>query len=101
MSNMLIPLGGTVLSQTAAAMLLLSLPVLGPALTEAAGIAPERVGLLTGASAVGIVWFMTVSRVFLGRFGPVRSLQIGLVVAAMALMSFAVTAWPLILLAAF
>jgi MFS family permease len=44
---------------------------------------------------------MTVSRLFLARFGPLRSLQIGLVLGAVALLSFAVAAWPLILLAAF
>jgi MFS family permease len=101
MSSLLIPLAGTVAAQTAAAMLLLAIPVLGPALTEMLELAPERVGLLTGASAVGIVWFMTVSRLFLGRFGPLRSLQIGLTLGAMALLSFAATGWPLILLAAF
>jgi MFS family permease len=70
MSSLLIPLGGTVVAQAAAAMLLFALPVLGPVLTEMLGIAPERIGLLTAASSFGTVWFMTVSRLFLDRFGP-------------------------------
>src|ERR687892_2019699 len=100
MTSLLIPLGGTVVAQAAAAMLLFALPVLGPVLTEMLGIAPERIGLLTAASSFGTVWFMTVSRLFLDRFGPIRSLQIGLVVAALALLSLAVSPWPLVLLPA-
>ena len=100
MSSLLIPLGGTVVAQTAAAMLLFAIPVLGPVLTGLLGIAPERIGLLTAASSFGTVWFMTVSRLFLDRFGPIRSLQIGLVVAALALLSLAVSPWPLVLLPA-
>jgi MFS family permease len=100
MSSLLIPLGGTVVAQTAAAMLLFAIPVLGPVLTGMLGIAPERIGLLTAASSFGTVWFMTVSRLFLDRFGPIRSLQIGLVVAGLASLSLAVSPWPLILLPA-
>jgi MFS family permease len=100
MNSLLIPLGGTVAAQTAAAMLTLSIPVIGPALTEMLGIAPERIGLLTAAGSLGTVWFMTVSRLFLDRFGPIRSLQIGLALGALALSSFAISPWPLILLPA-
>ena len=100
MTSLLIPLGGTVVAQTAAAMLLFAIPVLGPVLTGMLGIAPERIGLLTAASSCGTVWFMTVSRLFLDRFGPIRSLQIGLVVAGLALLSLAVSPWPLVLLPA-
>jgi MFS family permease len=100
MTSLLIPLGGTVVAQTAAAMLLFAIPVLGPVLTEMLGIAPERIGLLTAASSVGTVWFMTVSRLFLDRFGPIRSLQIGLAAASLALMSLAISPWPLVLLPA-
>ncbi|MGH6912927.1 MAG: MFS transporter, partial [Geminicoccales bacterium] len=100
MRGLLIPLGGTVAAQTAAAMLLFAIPVLGPVLTEMLGVAPERVGLLTAASSFGTVWFMTVSRLFLDRFGPIRSLQIGLVVAGLASMSLALSPWPLVLLPA-
>jgi len=100
MSSLLLPLGGTVVAQTAAAMLLFAIPVLGPVLTGMLGIVPERIGLLTAASSFGTVWFMTVSRLFLDRFGPIRSLQIGLVVAGLALMSLAISPWPLVLLPA-
>jgi MFS family permease len=100
MNGLLIPLGGIVAAQTAAAMLTLSIPVVGPAITAMLGIAPERVGLLTAACSLGTVWFMTMSRLFLDRFGSVRSLQIGLVLGALALSSFALSPWPLILLPA-
>ncbi|MGH6919258.1 MAG: MFS transporter, partial [Geminicoccaceae bacterium] len=100
MSSLLIPLGGTVAAQTAAAMLLFAIPVLGPVLTGMLGIAPENIGLLTAASSFGTVWFMTVSRLFLDRFGPIRSLQIGLVVAGLAVISLAISPWPLVLLPA-
>ena len=100
MTSLLIPLGGTVVAQAAAAMLLFAIPVLGPVLTTMLGIAPERIGLLIAAASFGTVWFMTVSRLFLDRFGPIRSLQIGLVVAGLALLSLAVSPWPLILLPA-
>jgi MFS family permease len=100
MSSLLIPLGGTVVAQAAAAMLLFAIPVLGPVLTGMLGIAPERIGLLTAASSFGTVWFMTVSRLFLDRFGPIRSLQIGLAVGGLALLSLAISPWPLVLLPA-
>jgi MFS family permease len=100
MRGLLVPLGGTVASQTAAAMVMFAIPVLGPVITEMIGIAPERVGLLTAVTSFGTVWFMTMSRVLLDRFGPVRLLQTGLALGALAVLSLAISPWPLILLPA-
>jgi MFS family permease len=100
MNSLLIPLGGTVMSQAAAAMVMFAIPVLGPVITEMIGIAPERVGLLTAVTSFGTVWFMTMSRVLLDRFGPVRLLQTGLALGALAVLSLAISPWPLILLPA-
>ncbi|HET6520958.1 MAG TPA: MFS transporter [Geminicoccaceae bacterium] len=85
MSRLLPVLGAAVLLQTAAAMSSNALPVLGPELTSAVGLPAETVGLFSSLTAVGTMWFMLVSGKALPRIGPVRTLQLGMLVCAAAL----------------
>ena len=94
------PLMVTLLMQTVAAFLIRALPVMGPSVTRAAGVPPERVGYLAGLTAAGTMWFVAMGMLFLKRFGPVRTLQLGALLGAAAMLAVASASWPVMLLAA-
>jgi MFS family permease len=79
-------LSATLLMQSVASFMTQCLPVVAPLITEAAGIAPERVGNLSSLVALGTVLFLLLGGPFLARLGPVRTLQAGAAVAAVALL---------------
>jgi MFS family permease len=74
--------------------------VLGPIITEAAGVSPERIGHLSSAGALGTVWFLMSGTPLLRRLGPVRLLQVGAVIGAMGVLLVAAGWWPVMLLGA-
>lgn len=71
-------LAGTLLVQTVCSFASISVPLLGPPLMARAGLAPENIGLVSAMSAAGICWFLGCGGPMLGHFGPIRTLQIGL-----------------------
>ncbi|MCC7427011.1 MAG: MFS transporter [Alphaproteobacteria bacterium] len=75
----------TFILQASTAFLIRVHPVIGPALTEAAGVAPEKVGHLAAATALGTMYFLMVGGALLPRLGPVRLLQYGSLFGAAAL----------------
>lgn len=89
----------TFVMQTVAAFLSRALPVLGPALTDRAGVPAEWIGHLSSAVSAGTVWFLLGGNSLLPRFGPVRLLQAGTLVAAAAVVLAAWGSWPALLLA--
>jgi MFS family permease len=95
------PLGVTLLMQTIAAFLIRALPVMGPSVTAAAGVRPESVGLLAGLAAAGTMWFVATGVLFLKRFGPVRTFQLGALLGAAAMVTVASGSWPVMLASAF
>ena len=82
----LLALNVTLLMQICSAFLGQSMPVLGPTLTEAAGVAPERIGYLSALISLGTLWFLASGHVLLGRWGAVRVLQMGGVLGAVAVL---------------
>ncbi len=94
-------LAATLTMQTTAALASRVLPVLGPAVTLAAGVPPESIGHVAAAIALGTMWFLMSGVPLLGRFGPVRLLQLGGVLAVIALILAMSGSWPLLLIAAF
>ena len=80
-------LAGTLLVQTACAFASISVPILGPPLMERAGLPPESIGLVAALSSAGICWFLASGGPMLGRFGPIRTLQIGMVCMALGLLA--------------
>jgi MFS family permease len=94
-------LAATLTMQTTAALASRVLPVLGPAVTLAAGVPPESIGHVAAATALGTMWFLMSGIPLLGRFGPVRLLQLGGVLGAIAMVVAMTGSWPLLLLAAF
>jgi len=78
-------LGVTTLMQMISAFLLSAMVVVGPVITEAAGVKPENIGDLSAISAFGTMLFLAGGGPLLARFGPVRLLQLGTIVAAASL----------------
>jgi len=95
------PLVVTLLMQTIAAFLTRALPVIGPTVTQAAGVPPELIGHLAGLTAAGTMWFVVSGVVFLRRVGPVRTLQLGALLGAAAMLTMATGSGPVMLVAAF
>jgi MFS family permease len=85
-------LGVTTLMQATSAFLLSAMAVLGPTLTEAAGVRAERIGDLAAIGAFGTMLFLAGGGPLLARFGAVRLLQLGTLLAACAL-GLALTGW--------
>lgn len=80
-------LAGTLLVQTVCAFASISVPILGPPLMERAGLRPESIGLIAALSSAGICWFLASGGPMLERFGPIRTLQIGMVCMAIGLLA--------------
>ena len=94
-------LGATLLMQAVAAFLTRVAPVIGPDLTNAAGVEPEAIGYLAAAGAAGTVWGLTGSASVLKRLGPLRLLQVGTLVAAGGMALTVWGWWPAMMVAAF
>lgn len=94
-------LAATLTMQTTASLATRVLPVLGPAITFAAGVPPESVGHLAAAVALGTMWFLVSGVPLLNRLGPVRLLQLGGAIGVVALVLATSGYWPLLLVAAF
>ena len=94
------PLIVTLLMQTVAAFLVRALPVMGPSVTRAADLSPEKIGHLAGLTAAGTMSFVAMGVLVLKRFGPVRTLQLGAFLGAAAMLAIASADWPVMLLAA-
>jgi len=94
-------LAATLTMQTTAALATRVLPVVGPAVTLAAGVPPESIGHVAAATALGTMWFLMSGIPLLSRFGPVRLLQLGGALGAIAMLVAMTGSWPLLLIAAF
>ena len=92
-------LGATLLMQTSASFMGQAVPTVGPLLTRATGLAPERIGNLASLNYLGTVLFLAFGGPILARLGPVRTLQAGAAIAAAALAVGTIGAWPALVLA--
>ena len=86
--------------QSIASFLDQSLPIIAPLLTARAGLAPERIGIISSLSALGVILFLVFGGPILARLGPVRMLQIGTLTAVCGLAIAATGWWPLLVIAA-
>jgi MFS family permease len=87
--------------QTVSAFLTRVLPVIAPELTAAAGVAPQNIGILAGIVAGGTMWFLMGGSLLLAYFGPVRLLQLGALVGAVATIAIITANWWILLIASF
>ncbi len=96
----LLALNVTLGMQVASAFLGQSMPVLGPTLTDAGGVTPERIGYLSALISLGTLWFLASGHVLLGRWGAVRVLQVGGVLGAVAVLLALSGSWAAMSVAA-
>ncbi len=94
-------LAAALLMQTASAFLTRAFPVLGPALTDAAGVAPERIGVLAAVGSFGTMFYLVVGGDLLPRLGPVRTLQVGACIGTAGLLGALFGSWEALVLASF
>ena len=86
--------------QAISAFLTRVFPVLGPALTDAAGVPPEQIGHLASLGSLGTMLFLVAGTALLKRFGAARLLQMGAVLGGAALLLGLGAFWPALLLSA-
>ena len=79
-------LSATLLVQVISSVAAASLPLLGPVLTQSWGMPPEAIGYLSSVSSIGICWYLACGGPMLRHFGPIRSLQLGLLCVAAGLL---------------
>jgi MFS family permease len=94
-----VALGATLLLQTVTSFAVQTLPVIAPLVTSGVGLPPESVGYAMGLLACGTVLYLVCGGPLLARLGPVRTLQAGAGLAALALLG-ATAGTPAALLAA-
>lgn len=94
-------LGAALLMQTATAFLTKVFPVIGPALTDAVGVAPERIGVLAAITSFGTMAYLVAGGDLLPRLGAVRTLQVGVCVGTAGLLAALLGSWEALVLAAF
>lgn len=94
-------LAATVLMQTLCAFLTRVYPVMGPALTDSARIAPEAIGYLASLSSLGTLWYLVSGGDLLAKLGPLRSMQFGAVVGVLGLLVSLTGEFPVLMLASF
>ena len=93
-------LGVTVVMQITSSFLSQSMPVIGPSLTSAAGVAPEAIGTLASIISLGTLWFLASGHVLLPRWGAVGVLQAGALLGAAGMLLGLSGSWPALLAAA-
>ncbi|WP_159349559.1 MFS transporter [Roseomonas harenae] len=76
-------LGATVLIQVVASLALAALPTIGPLIMRDAGLPAETIGQVYSFGLLGTVLFLAFGTPILARLGPVRTLQLGTLVAAL------------------
>ena len=79
-------LGVTLLMQVTSTFLVQAMPVIAPTLTEAAGVSPEKIGVLSSIISLGTLWFLASGHVLLPRWGPVRVLQAGAILGTVGVL---------------
>ena len=93
-------LGVTLLMQVVSAFLAQAMPVIGPTLTDAAGVPPEQIGHLSSIISLGTLWFLVSGHILLPRWGAVRVLQLGAVMGAVGAVLGLGGSWTVMLAAA-
>ncbi len=93
------PLAATLAIQTASAFLGRLVPTIAPVLTAASGLPEESIGYLAALSTVGSMAFLMIGHPLIRRYGPVRTLQAGMLLSGCGLMMLAAPHWGWVLLA--
>lgn len=78
-------LSATLVVQVVSSFAAAAIPLLGPILTRRWGLAPQDIGYVSAMVSTGICWFLACGGPMLDRYGPIRTLQFGLVFVAAGL----------------
>ncbi len=100
MPSFILPLVMVLVPLVGLASLHLFLPVMAPLLTEASGVEPTAFGLVAGAVGLGSIWFYTANHSITPALGPVRTLQVGVVLVAIGAALIMSANFPLVLIGA-
>ena len=95
------PLAGTTWMQTITSVMFLTVPVLAPALLDEVGFTASHVGLYTSLVFLGAMPVSLFMGALTARFGAMRTMQIGILASAAALLLSITTLLPLILACGF
>ena len=87
--------------QVVLAFIMRALPIIGPEITAAAGVAPHDIGILAGTISIGITVFLLGGNMTINYYGPVRILQIGAVASAVGIFLSLTAVWWILIPAAF
>lgn len=79
------PLIATLLVQVTSAFLSRLVPTIAPVLQDERGISESLIGYLAGFATVGSIAFLLAGGPMMRRYGPIRSLQLGLVASAIGI----------------
>ncbi|MHB2169772.1 MFS transporter [Alsobacter sp. R-9] len=93
------PLAATLAMQTAGAFLGRLVPTIAPVLTAATGLPEESTGYFAALSTVGSMAFLMIGHPLIRRYGPIRTLQAGLLLGGVGLVMLAGPHWGWVLLA--
>lgn len=83
------PLIATLLVQITSAFLARLVPTIAPVLQDQRGMSEALIGYLYGFSTLGSIAFLLAGGPMMRRYGPIRSLQIGLVASALGIVLIA------------
>ena len=83
-SHWMTPLLLTLAVQIVSSFLQRMPPAIAPALTGTYNLSPESIGYLSASNVVGAILFLFLGAPLLRRLGSVRSLQVGLLLGALA-----------------
>ena len=83
--------------QMAGSFMSQSLPVVAPLLTTATGVGREQAGTMYALYMAGSILFLAAGTPLIARFGPLRTMRIGLVCGTGALALVAIGIWPVVI----
>ena len=81
------PLAATLGIQTTSSFLLRLVPTVAPVLTASLGLPPESIGSISSMGTAGSILFLAIGHPLIRRFGPIRTLQIGLLLGGVGIAS--------------
>ena len=76
------PLSGTLLMQTVSSIIFMAIPVLSPEIANDIGFVPSRIGIYSALVFAGAMPISLVIGGLIGKLGPLRVMQVGLLVMA-------------------
>jgi MFS family permease len=91
----------TLVLQMASAFLAFLLPTLAPVLSDALGAGDSLIGYLSAINTIGSIVFLLMGTPLIRRAGPIRSLQLGLLLGAAGVLMLLAPFLPFVILGSF